>query len=117
MELTNTSIGAQTPNNPNHAKAPKGWNIADEARTLTVLRQEGRHLEFLLKSPRGEWKYIGTLSQDGKQLQMASKIHDLPMTVSGNTMSGCGSARGGDGTFSHWINSYSAYCFEYSAVK
>ena len=115
--LTNTSIGAQTPNNPNHAKAPKGWNIVDEARTLTVLRQEGRHLEFLLKSPRGEWKYIGTLSQDGKQLQMASKIHDLPMIVSGNTMSGCGSARGGDGTFSHWINSYSAYCFEYSAVK
>ena len=115
--LTNTSIGAQTPNNPNHAKAPKGWNIVDEARTLTVLRQEGRHLEFLLKSPRGEWKYIGTLAQDGKQLQMASKIHDLPMTVSGNTMSGCGSARGGDGTFSHWINSYSAYCFEYSAVK
>ena len=115
--LTNTSIGAQTPNNPNHTKAPKGWNIVDEARTLTVLRQEGRHLEFLLKSPRGEWKYIGTLSQDGKQLQMASKIHDLPMTVSGNTMSGCGSARGGDGSFSHWINSYSAYCFEYSAVK
>ena len=115
--LTNTSIGAQTPNNPNHAKAPKGWNIVDEARTLTVLRQEGRHLEFLLKSPRGEWKYIGTLSQDGKQLQMASKIHDLPMTISGSTMSGCGSARGGDGTFSHWINSYSAYCFEYSAVK
>lgn len=115
--LTNTSIGAQTPNNPNHAKAPKGWNVVDEARTLTVLRQEGRHLEFLLKSPRGEWKYIGTLSQDGKQLQMASKIHDLPMTLSGNTMSGCGSARGGDGSFSHWINSYSAYCFEYSAVK
>lgn len=115
--LTNTSIGAQTPNNPNHAKAPKGWNIVDETRTLTVLRQEGRHLEFLLKSPRGEWKYIGTLSQDGKQLQLTSKIHDLPMTLSGNAMSGCGSARGGGGSFSHWINSYSAYCFEYSAVK
>ncbi len=115
--LTNTSIGAQTPNDPNHAKAPKGWNVVDEARTLTVLRQEGRHLEFLLKSPRGEWKYIGTLSQDGKQLQMSSKIHNQAMTISGNAMSGCGSARGGDGTFSHWINSYSAYCLEYSAVK
>ena len=115
--LTDTSIGAHTSNNPNHTKAPKGWNVVDEARTLTVLRQEGRHLEFLLKSPRGKWKYIGTLSQDGKQLQMVSKTHDLAMTLSGNTMSGCGSAHGGDGSFSHWINSYSAYCFEYVAVK
>jgi hypothetical protein len=35
----------------------------------------------------------------------------------GDTLSGCGSGHGGDGTFEDWKDKYSAFCFNFETVK
>lgn len=120
---TTTSVGAHSSFNPKHhenvgkEKAEKGWNNFSGPSTLTIIRQEGRHVEMLNKNPRGQLTWIGTISADGKQLAVAAKAAQMLFTVSGDTMSGCGTVRGRDGTFDHWLNSYSAICFEFIAKK
>ena len=118
-----TSLGATGNYNPKHAnnvgkeKAVKDWNIYDEPRTLTINRQEGRHLELSIKYPKGEFKYVGTLSADGKQLHLIGRqLHSL-FTLSGNTLSGCGTSRGMDGTFANWREKYAAVCYEFKAAQ
>ena len=105
--VTATSMGATNHHNPNHHtlvgkdKAPTGWNVYEEVRTLTIIRQEGRHLEAIMKSPRGhENQLIGTLSKDGKQIQFATKGGNILVSLSGDTLSACGTARGTDGASS-----------------
>jgi hypothetical protein len=115
-EISATSMGvAHKTATPNQAAT--GWNSYDEARTLTVLRQEGRHLEFVLKNPRGEIKWVGTLSKDGKQIAMASPSSNFIFALSGNSLSGCGTTRGANGTFDDWFGKYAALCFDFTAVK
>lgn len=120
---TITSIGAHSSFNPNHPsnvdadKSAKGWNIYDIPSTLTIFRQEGRHVEMLNKNSRGELVWVGTLSADGKQMAVANKGGQLLFTVSQNTISGCGTVRGRDGNFDHWLNHYSAICFEFTATS
>jgi len=122
--MTATSMGATNNHNPNHHtlvgkdKAPTGWNVYEEVRTLTITRQEGRHLEAIMKSPRGhEKQLIGTLSKDGKQIQITSKHGAILVSLSGDTLSGCGTGRGSDGSFEHWLNSFSASCLNLVAAK
>ena len=115
-EISATSMGvAHKTAAPNQAAS--GWNSFDEARTLTVLRQEGRHLEFVIKNPRGEIKWVGTLSKDGKQITMASPSSSFIFALSGNSLSGCGTTRGNNGTFDDWFGKYAALCFDFTAVK
>ena len=78
--VTTTSVGATTQQSPNHhhhrskEKHIPGWNTYEETRTLTITRQEGRHLEVVMKSSRGhDYWWIGTLSADGKQIQVATR--------------------------------------------
>jgi hypothetical protein len=120
---TTTSIGAHSSFNPNHPsnvgadKSAKGWNIYNNPSTLTITRQEGRHVEMVNKNSRGELVWVGTLSADGKQIAVAAKAAQMLFTVSKNTISGCGTVRGRDGTFDHWLNNYSAICFEFIAAS
>lgn len=69
-----TSIGAISRKNPLHylhvgeAKQVKGWNTYDSPATLTILKQEGRHLDLEFKNPKYQINEVGTLSADGKQI-------------------------------------------------
>jgi hypothetical protein len=120
---TATSLGAVNRFNLKHpdligeADSAKEWNIYNEPRTLTVLRQEGRHIELLLKGPKHETTWIGTLSKDGKQLQVAGKGAHVMFNLSGDSLSGCGTSRGTNGTFTHWFREYTSMCFDFVAVK
>ena len=120
---SSTSIGATYNANPKHAdsvgkeKQPHGWNAYDVPRTMSIVRQEGRHLELLLKYPKGEYKLLGTLSANGKQLLVTGKGYQYLITLSGNTLSGCGSGRGSDGTFASWKEKYTAFCYEFTAAQ
>ena len=117
-----TAIGAVAKTNPSHSdnvgkeNAAQGWNSHDGPITITIIRQEGQHLELVLKYPRGEYKLAGTLSSDGKQLMLVSRSSQHLLTLSGNNLSGCGSARGIDGTHEHWMNSFNASCYDLTTV-
>jgi hypothetical protein len=120
--VTVTSIGAQDRHNPRHEgnvgkdKAITGWNTYQIPFTLTVLRQEGRHLQLSYQSEHIQTDDIGTLSADGKQLQIAFINGTGVYEINGNKMTGCGSTRGGKGNFAHWLQSYSTWCAELVAV-
>ena len=117
-----TAFGTVAKTNPSHSEnvgkenAAKGWNSHDVAITITIIRQEGQHLELLLKYPLGEYKLVGTLSKDSKQLMLVSRSSEHLLTLSGKNLTGCGSARGIDGSHEHWMNSFNASCYELTAV-
>ena len=123
--VSSTSMGATWKGHPKHADNVEDknkaldWNFYEAPRTLTVLRQEGRHLELLLKTPKAELPYpsVGTLSADGKQIAITSKHQKTILNISGNTLSGCGISRGNNGTFVSWKNKYAAYCWDLTAEK
>lgn len=101
---------------------PDEFSYHDGERSLTVLRQEGRHLELEYRGAKGPLpRWVGVLSKDGKQLQIAGKQDSILLTISGDTMSGCGTARGtarsnGEG-FNEWLTQYGAFCLDFTAVK
>jgi len=115
-----TSIGAVSQKNPLHYllvgkdKEPKGWNTYDGPASITVLRQEGRHLELQFKNPKFQINEVGTLSADGKQIQIASKEASGIFTIEGDKITGCGNSHGTNGLFGHWFSSYSSWCDEYA---
>ena len=115
-----TSIGAISRKNPLHylhvgeAKQVKGWNTYDSPASLTVIRQEGRHLELQFKNPKYQINEVATLSADGKQIQIASKEATGLFTIEGDKITGCGTSQGTNGLFGHWLGSYSAWCDEYT---
>jgi len=116
-------VGTTSRFNPKHEdnvgkeKAPQDWNTYDEPRTLTILRQDGRHLELLVKSSLTEDTMVGTLSVDGKQLQTADKNPQFLLTISADGLHGCGTSRGAKGTFEDWLNKYTASCYDFTAMK
>lgn len=121
---TVTAVGAPTRLHPQHkSNLPAGnpatsWNAYHEMRTLQIVRQQGRHLEIALTSPRGYRRLmLGTLSADGRQLRIVDSTRDFSLTIDGDRMSGCGSVRGGDGTYDHFVANYAAICWEFTAVK
>ena len=117
-----TSIGAISRKNPLHylhvgeAKQVKGWNTYDSPASLTVIRQEGRHLELQFKNPKYQINEVATLSADGKQIQIASKEATGLFTIEGDKITGCGTSQGTNGLFGHWLGSYSAWCDEYLSL-
>lgn len=122
--LTLTSIGATSVHNPMHKtnrsdgqSAQPTWNSYVQPRKITITKQEGRNLEFVVKGPKVESLWVGTLSADGKEIVYASKHGAGSLKIQGNKMSGCGTSRGIDGNFEHWLNSYAAWCWEFSSGK
>ena len=121
---TVTAFGTHSKLHPLHstssekANRPAGWNAYQEGRTLQIVKQQGRHVEFALISPRGTRAlFVGTLSADGKQLHAADNVRSLMLTREGNFFSGCGTVRGGDGTFENYLNNYAVICWELTATK
>lgn len=116
-EVSGTSIGVVHKSaNPNPSAS--GWNTYDEARTITITRQEGRHLELEIKNPRGAVKLIGIISKNGKQMVVADQGGGtFTFEISGRSLSGCGVSRGNSGTFDSWFNNYSTLCFDLTAVN
>ena len=119
--VTATAIGAQNKHQPLHEahvgadNAAKDYTNYDEVRTLTIIRQEGRHVEALFKSRRSESLFVGTLSADGKQLMFATPTSYLDVSLSEGKMLACSSGRGMDGSFEHWFKNYFAACFDFAA--
>jgi hypothetical protein len=90
-------------------KNPKAQNQTTVA-TLTILKQDGQHIEFMYQNPSYKAYEIGTISADGKKLQIAYKGGFGVYDISGNKLVGCGSGRASEGPFSQWINTFYAWC-------
>ena len=121
---TITSFGVHSKLHPLHgvgsekATKPSGWNAYEEGRTLKIVRQQGRHVEFVIITPRGTSAlFVGTFSGDGKQLIAADGFRTLMFTREGNRLSGCGTVRGGEGDFENYRNNYAAICLDLTAAK
>jgi hypothetical protein len=119
---TATTFGTPAKLHPRHPfwvgskKASKGFDyFTDSGFKLLIKRQQGRHLEIEFNNSRFSLPAVGTLSVDGKFMLVKSRFFTIPFTISGERISGCGGANGNDGTFDHWLNNYSALCFEAQA--
>ena len=102
------------PHHPDYvgAEAAKGWKTFTENNwTLTILKQEGRHILAQMTSSRSEVVWIGTLSADGKLLQVATAGASFALQIAGDKMSGCGSGKTSD------AKAFNAVCFEMAAMK
>jgi len=121
--ITVSSIGAPIKHHPGHEshvgkdKSPQGVNFFSEPRTLTVVKQEGRHVEFIHKSARFSNTEVGVISADGKKVIISAKGYSVLMEINGDQFSGCGTTRGNDGTFDHFHNALASFCYEFKAVK
>ena len=83
--------------------------------TLTILKQDGQHVEFMYQNPAYKAYEIGTISADGKKLQIAYKGGFGVYDISENKLVGCGSGRASEGPFSQWVNTYFAWCDDLTA--
>ena len=84
--------------------------------TYEVIKQDGRNLLLLFKSAVYQGTVIGTLSADGKHLEIAYKNGSGHYVVNGNTISGCGSDRVANKSLQDWQEKYSTWCDEFTAV-
>jgi hypothetical protein len=83
--------------------------------TVTILKQDGPHVEFTYENPTYKAFEIGTISPDGKQLQIAYKGGSGVYNISENKLVGCGSGRVNEGPLGEWINTYYAWCDDLTA--
>lgn len=83
--------------------------------TLTIIKQEGPHVEFTYENPTYKAFEIGTISPDGKKLQIAYKGGSGLYDISDNKLVGCGSGRVNEGPFAQWVNTYYAWCDDLTA--
>lgn len=119
---TGTSVGVTIGHNPNNPSSPdKGkqgseFNTFEVPGTLEVIQQKGRHLDLIFQSAYGKTQYIGTISADGKQIQLVSFHSSALFHLENNKIHGCGHSRGSNGTFEHWSGNHSAWCSEFTAL-
>jgi hypothetical protein len=104
---TETSINASKKN-------PK-TQTQKVAATLTIIKQDGPHVEFTYENPAYKAFEIGTISADGKKLQIAYKGGSGVYDISDNKLVGCGSGRVNEGPFAQWVNTYYAWCDDLTA--
>jgi len=83
--------------------------------TLTIIKQDGPHVEFTYENPAYKAFEIGTISADGKKLQIAYKGGSGVYDISDNKLVGCGSGRVNEGPFAQWVNTYYAWCDDLTA--
>ena len=95
-------------------KNPKTQNQSITA-TLIILKQDGQHVEFMYQNPTYKAYEIGTISADGKKLQIAYKGGFGVYDISENKLVGCGSGRASEGPISQWVNTYYAWCDDLTA--
>ena len=114
------SVGKHNPKDESNVgkdKSVTGWNTYDEPRSLVITRQVGQHIDAIWKSARADTPLVGTISFDGKQIQLIGRYQEFSMNIDGDKMYGCGNTRGQSGLFEHWLKNYAAHCTELSAVK
>ena len=104
---TETSINASKKN-------PK-TQTQNVTATLTVIKQDGPHVEFIYQNPNYKAYEIGTISPDGKKLQIAYKGGSGVYDISDNKLVGCGAGRVNEGPFAQWVNTYYAWCDDFTA--
>ena len=104
---TETSINASKKNPKTQTQKVVG--------TLTILKQDGPHVEFTYQNPTYKAYEIGTISADGKKLQIAYKGGSGVYDISENKLVGCGAGRVNEGPFGQWINTYYAWCDDLTA--
>jgi hypothetical protein len=104
---TETSINASKKNPKTQTQKVVG--------TLTILKQDGPHVEFTYQNPTYKAYEIGTISADGKKLQIAYKGGSGVYDISENKLVGCGAGRVNEGPFAQWINTYYAWCDDLTA--
>jgi hypothetical protein len=104
---TETSINASQKN-------PK-TQTQKVAATLTIIKQDGPHVEFTYQNTAYKAYEIGTISADGKKLQIAYKGGSGVYDIVDNKLIGCGSGRVNEGPLAQWVNSYYAWCDEFTA--
>ena len=95
----------------------KGWSSMDAPATLSILRQEGRHLELLFKTGNYESIDIGTISEDGKQIQISFKTGAGIYNITENKITGCGFSRDTDGASNAGSDRYSSWCDSFTPIK
>ena len=83
--------------------------------TLTIIKQDGPHVEFTYQNPAYKAYEIGTISADGKKLQVAYKGGSGVYDIVDNKLVGCGSGRVNEGPLAQWVNSYYAWCDDFTA--
>jgi hypothetical protein len=85
--------------------------------TYEVLKQDGRSVLLLFKSAIYQGKVIGTISADGKQLQIVYANGSGAYTVTDKIMSGCGVSRNPESTLKDGVAPYSAWCNDFVALN
>jgi hypothetical protein len=113
--LAKIYTGTTSETSINSSKKNPKTKTQDVAATLTVIKQDGPHVEFSYQNPNYQAYEIGTISPDGKRLQIAYKGGSGIYEISGNKLVGCGSGRVNEGPFAQWINTYYAWCDDLTA--
>ncbi len=119
VHVIGTAQGTPMPHNPKHlVHSDKKVQSLQTNRTtfartwiLSVAKQTGPHLELILESPLYKEYPVGTLSADGKFLQIVGEYFSWTMHNEGNTMSGTGVAR------NNHSNHYAAQSITMSVIK
>ncbi|MCX6994431.1 MAG: hypothetical protein NTY13_01105 [Chlamydiae bacterium] len=119
VHVIGTAQGWPMLHNPKHLMHSKEkvqflesiWNTFSLTWTLKVAKQSGQHLKLILESPIYKEFPVGTLSMDGKFLQIVGEYFAWTMHIDGNTMSGAGVAR------NNHCNHYAAHCITMKAIK
>lgn len=113
--LAKVYTGTTVETSINSSKKNPKTQTQNVAATLTILKQDGMHVEFTYQNPNYKAFEIGTISADGKKLQIAYKGGFGVYDIVDNKLIGCGSGRVNEGPFGQWINSYYAWCDELTA--
>ena len=113
--LAKTYSGNTTETSINSSKKNPLVKTQSVAGTLTIIKQDGPHVEFSYQNPNYQAYEIGTISPDGKKLQIAYKGGSGVYEIIGNKLVGCGSGRVNEGPFAQWINTYYAWCDDLTA--
>jgi hypothetical protein len=113
--LAKTYSGNTTETSINSSKKNPVVKTQSVAGTLTIIKQDGPHVEFSYQNPNYQAYEIGTISADGKKLQIAYKGGSGVYEIIGNKLVGCGSGRVNEGPFAQWINTYYAWCDDLTA--
>ncbi len=119
VHVIGTAQGCPMLHNPKHLMHSKEkaqsfesiWNTFSLTWTLKVVKQTGQHLKLILESPIYKEFPVGTLSMDGKFLQIVGEYFAWTMHIDGDIMSGSGFA------INNHCNHYAAHCITMKAIK
>jgi|GEM_PF-1754424 len=96
-----TAHGTPAPHHPKHPlHLTKKEQVSVAARSsftekwlVTFVKQTGQHLEVTVQSPRYKGFLVGTISADGKFVQIVGEYLTWTLHIDDKSMSGVGTAR------------------------